>query len=245
MTAKQLYQEGKVAEAIQSLTAELRDNPANTQQRTFLFELLAFAGEYDRADKHLNVLADSSKQSGLGAMLYLSAIHAERTRQEMFVKRDFPSAEPQPARRGTLNGKPFEEIEDADPRIGARLEVFAAGAYLWIPMIHIESIELQAPKRLRDLLWSPALVRTGPEFKQVEMGECLIPVIAPGSAKSGDSELMLGRKTEWREDEHGPYPLGLKTLLVDGEDIPILEIRKLEFEVPAEQAAEAGEGSVQ
>ena len=47
-TAKRLFEEGKVREAQGELSAYLRERPADTAQRTFLFELLCFAGEYDR-----------------------------------------------------------------------------------------------------------------------------------------------------------------------------------------------------
>ena len=40
MKAKALYQAGKLTEAIQALSAELRDNPTDAQRRVFLFELL-------------------------------------------------------------------------------------------------------------------------------------------------------------------------------------------------------------
>jgi len=93
--------------------------------------------------------------------------------------------------------KTFESFEDADRRVGARLEVYAAGAYLWIPLAHVEAIETEAPKRLRDLLWVPALVRTGPAFKGTELGEVLLPVLAPFSAKRSDDNIRLGRATEW------------------------------------------------
>jgi len=42
-----------------ALLAELRDNPTDARRRTFLFELLCFAGEYERADKQLEVLAQA------------------------------------------------------------------------------------------------------------------------------------------------------------------------------------------
>ncbi len=41
---------------------------------------------------------------------------------------------------GTLNGTPFTSLADGDPRIGARLEVFAAGQYTWLPFEHIASL---------------------------------------------------------------------------------------------------------
>lgn len=237
MTAKQLLQAGQLREAVQALNAEVRDNPTDVQRRTFLFELLCFAGEYDRAEKQLNVLAQSNKQAELGAVLYFSALHATRTRQELFDKQDFPrTGGDDHDYAGTLNGKPFEWIVDADPRIGSRLELFAAGAYLWIPFEHIISIELQAPQRLRDLLWAPALVQTGPTFKDQELGEVLIPVLYPSSSKHQDDAVRLGRATAWAQETGGdPLPLGQKTFLVDGEEVPLLEIRKIEFKTAAVQ----------
>jgi type VI secretion system protein ImpE len=187
MTAGQLFQAGKLDQAVQALGAELRDNPGDVQRRTFLFELLCFAGAYDRAEKHLDVLAQTGKDAQLGALLYAGALHAERTRAELFQKREYPQAagEAVPL-TGTLNGQPFESFLDADPRIGERLEVYAAGQYMWLPLEHIACIEMEKPKRLRDLLWSPALVRTGPGFKERELGEVLLPVLTPLSFQNAD-----------------------------------------------------------
>jgi type VI secretion system protein ImpE len=232
MSPKELYQSGHLKDAIQALGALLRDNPADAKSRTFLFELLCFTGEYDRAEKHLNILAGDNSQAEMGAVLYLSAIHAAREREGMFERHAFPTEPVPPSLKGTLNGEPFESVEDSDPRLSARLELFAAGAYLWIPLVHIESIEFEPPKRLRDTLWAPAIVRTGPSFQGQELGQVLIPVISPLSCKHADSSIVLGHSTEWVEAENGEAtPVGLKMLNVDGEELPFLEIRKLEFNV--------------
>src|SRR5260370_129079 len=238
MKAEELFQAGKLDEAVQALGAELRDNPADARRRTFLFELLCFAGDYQRAEKHLDVLASDGRAAEMGTMLYRAALHAERIRQAIFEQKDYPATEPAPEApaAGSLHGAPFTFFSDADPRLAARLEVFAAGDYLWIPFEHISSIELEAPKRLRDLLWSPALVRTGPAFKGKELGEVLLPVISPLSWKHANGQVRLGRATEWEDDGAGNVlPLGQKMFAVDDDDIPILEIRKLEF--AAAQAA--------
>jgi type VI secretion system protein ImpE len=243
MNSKELFQAGRLTEAIQALGAELRDNPSDTRRRTFLFELLCFAGEYDRAGKHLDILAQGGNEAELGALLYRAALSAERTRDEVFRKKEYPRAalegtEP-PAVSGTLNGEPFEMLEDADPRVGARLEVYAAGQYLWIPLMHLKSVEIQPPKRLRDLLWAPALVRTGPSFKDKELGEVLIPVLAPESCRSPEDDLRLGRASDWVETADGEYvPVGTKMLLVDGKYRPILDLRRLEI-AAAEPAGES------
>jgi type VI secretion system protein ImpE len=229
MTAKQYFQAGQLSEAVRALNAEVRDNPADERRRTFLFELLCFSGEFDRAEKHLNVLAGTNQQAQMGAVLYHSALHAERLRLERFKQGDLPASRQQREFPGTVDGKSFQSISDVDPRIGQRLEVFAAGAYLWLPFEHIVSIEIQAPQRLRDLLWAPALVRTGPAFKDAELGEVLIPVLYPLSYTHSDEAVRLGRSTVWQEENGQEIPLGQKMFLVDGEETPLLEIRKIEF----------------
>lgn len=230
MTAKQLFDNGQVHEAEKTLTAYLRDHPTDVGQRTFLFEVLCFSGQYSRAEKQLGVLAQGSSQTELGAVLYYSALHAEKARHELFEKLEYPKTPAGNSPAGTLNGKPFKSIRDADPEIGPRLEVFAAGAYLWIPFEHISSIHMEPPAKLRDTLWAPAFVRTGPSFKDKDLGEVLIPVIYPFSWKNPDENVWLGRVTEWVADDSGQqFPVGQKLLMVDGEEVPLLEIRSLEF----------------
>jgi type VI secretion system protein ImpE len=229
VTAKELFAAGKVKEAEKVLTAYLREHPSDKAQRTFLFELLCFAGEFARAEKQLSVLAGGGVESETGAILYYAALHAEKTRHELFEKQAFPSS-PTMCPPGTLNGKPFTELRDADPDIGARLEVFAAGSYVWIPFEHIASVEMGKPERLRDTLWTPALVQAAPSFKGMDLGEVLIPAVYPFSWKDPDEAVWLGRVTEWTADENGTeYPSGQKMLLVDGEEIPFLEVRSIEF----------------
>ena len=91
MTAKQLLDAGKVHNAEVALAAHLRDHPTDTGSRTFLFELLCFSGQYDRAEKQLGVLSQGGHQAELGAVLYYSALHAEKTRHEIFRKEEYPS----------------------------------------------------------------------------------------------------------------------------------------------------------
>jgi type VI secretion system protein ImpE len=242
MTARELYKAGKLKEAIAALNIEVRGNPTDVQRRTFLFELLAFAGDYDRAEKQLGVLSGGSGEAQLGTVLYRASLHAEKTRKDLFTKREFPAhpGDGDADNSGTFNGQPFSVVVDADPNIGPRLEAYAAGAYIWIPFKHIESIECESPKRVRDLLWIPALVKTGPAFKMMELGEVLLPALTWDASSSKDELAQLGRLTNWVEDENGDVkPVGQKMFLVDGEDMPILELRKLEFSRPqAEDSAE-------
>jgi type VI secretion system protein ImpE len=246
MNAEQLYRAGKLKDAISALGLELRNDPTNAKARTFLFELLCFAGEYDRADKQLSMLEESGNKDNLiGTLLYRGALNAERTRQSMFEDKTFPPQSAEAPVRGRLNGKEFSSISDADERIGAKLEVFAAGDYLWISFRDIAALTIAPPARLRDLLWAPAGLKTGPSFRSRDLGEVLLPALSPLSWQHPEGDVQLGRVTEWCESEDGQVaPYGQKVLLVDGEEMPLLEVRDLEiYTEQAEQAARAVPGA--
>ena len=231
MTATELFQQGKLQQAIEALGEEVRNAPLDAKRRTFLFELLCFSGDYDRAEKHLSILADGSQAAGIGALLYRSALHAERMRQKMFAERTFPMTHTVPSRSISRAGQFGVSFSDADPRIGGALEIFVAGSYTWVALEQIARIEIPKPKRLRDLLWTPAIVTTTPEYKAMELGEVLIPVISPLSWQHEDDDVRLGRSTVWIEDEtYGDVPLGQKLFVLDGQEIPILELGIVEFE---------------
>lgn len=228
MNARQLYEAGRLDEAIAAVGAELRASPTDARSRTFLFELLCFAGEYDRAEKQLDILADRGPDARMGVWMYRSALHAERTRQEMFREGTFPvlSGPPEPP-SGTLNGESFDRIEDADPRVGSRLEIFAAGQYSLIPFAQLVSVTMEPPRMLRDLLWAPARVTAGPE-RQEELGEILLPAITAEAHRHEDDLVRLGRTAVVEaDDEGGERPVGTKLLIVDGEPLPLLEVREL------------------
>lgn len=230
MDAATLYRAGKLDEAIEAAGAVLRDNPMDLASRTFLFELLLFAGQFDRAEKQLDVVARSNSDAEMGAWLYRSALHAERTRREMFETDSLPAGGVAPTPpAGTLNGKPFESLEDADPRIGARLEIFAAGQYTWIPFDQLDSITADPPRRARDLVWIPAQVSVAEAYTGMDLGEVLIPALTPGSGSDEDDMVRLGRVTDWvaAGPDGAPVPVGQKLLLVDGEPFPLLELREL------------------
>jgi type VI secretion system protein ImpE len=232
MTATELYKAGKLKEAIQAISAEVRDHPTDARRRTFFFELLCFAGDFGRAEKHLNVLAEAGPDAATGVLVYRAALHAENMRTDLFTRKEYPVVAEAPPVSGTWNGQPFESIEDADPRVGPRFEIYAAGQCMWLPLAHIASLEMQAPKRVRDLLWVPTLVHTGEAFKGTELGEVLAPALFPLSSRHADDAVKLGRLTVWAEEEGESVPYGQKTMLVDGEELPILELRELVITQP-------------
>ena len=227
-TARELYAAGRLDSAIEALGAELRNAPTDGHRRTFLFELLTFAGQYDRAEKQLDVLARGGTDAELAVLPYRAALQAERIREHMFATGDFPTGVVPAPVAGTLNGRPFLSIEDADPRVGARLEVMAGGRYLWIPFAYVESVRLEPPRMLRDLRWAPARVTTNATMREMELGEVLLPTLSPSAWRLPDPELRLGRAADWEELADGSFaPTGQKLLRVDDALVPLLEVREL------------------
>lgn len=233
-TARELYSAGRLDEAIESLGVALRSDPTDAQRRAFLFELLAFAGQHERAERQLDVLGRADKGAELASLGFKAALQADRLRAEMFTTGNLPAGAPPAAVSGTLNGQPFSSLEDADPRIGARLEVFAAGQYMWLPLEHVATVRMERPAKLRDLLWAPAKLLTGPGFRGLELGEVLLPAMSPLASAHADPLVRLGRVTVWDELPDGrAAPAGQKLLLVDGEEFPLLEVRELLIQPPS------------
>jgi type VI secretion system protein ImpE len=242
MTPQELYKAGELDQAIKALGEEIRSNPVDTKRRTFLFELLSLAGEWDRAEKHLDVLTGQDAKNAPGMLLYRSALYAERIRQEMFRTGSFPKPpeEEAAAVAGEWNDQPFTSLTDADPVFGENLEVFIAGDYVWVPVKYIQSLTIEEPKHLRDLIWARARIEVSPAFRLKELGEVLLPAIAPLSYTSTDSAVRMGRDASWEETTGGERLLGQKMLLVNGrEEVPLLEFRSIVWETPTEETETA------
>jgi type VI secretion system protein ImpE len=226
--AERLYKEGKLGEAIASLQEELRSDPQDVPRRTFLFELLLFRGDFDRARKQLDVVEAADPASYLGTAYHQQLLGAEEQRQEMFRKGTLPELEgDELSVSGTLNGKPFEYLSDSDSRIGPRLEMFAGGQYVWIPFSELSVVRVSPPKLLRDLYWASAEIESR-EGIEDEAREVLLPAMAALSWQNINEAVQLGRATVWAENESGDeIPAGQKILIVDDQEVPFLEVREL------------------
>lgn len=144
-----------------------------------------------------------------------------------------PSAAAARPVNGTFNGQPFDSLVDADPRIGPRLELFVAGQYTWLPFEHASTVRMEPPRRLRDLLWAPIVVRPSERMRELELGEVLMPVLTMSAWRNVDPLVRLGRITDVETLDDGDLaPVGQKLWLVDDQEVPILELRELVISAP-------------
>jgi type VI secretion system protein ImpE len=83
-TAKELLDAGQLEAAIQAVSQEVKARPSEMQPRIFLFELLCFAGDFERAERQLDVIGHQSAQAELGVQVYRNNLNAERDRLRLF-----------------------------------------------------------------------------------------------------------------------------------------------------------------
>ena len=129
-----------------------------------------------------------------------------------------------PTSSGTIDGRPFTWIADADSRLGPVVEAVINGRYYWVPFSRLTGVQIEAPADLRDLVWMPAHL----SFENGGESVALIPTRYPGSEDSEDGMIRLARKTVW--DELGPdvhRGLGQRVLTTDAEDTPLMDIRSI------------------
>src|SRR4051794_21135124 len=86
MTAKELFDKGDLTAAISKVGDDLKNDPADVRRRTFLFEMLCFAGDLERAAKQLDVIARSGAESELAVQPYRSALECEKLRRLCFTQ---------------------------------------------------------------------------------------------------------------------------------------------------------------
>lgn len=83
--ALDLYYAGKLKEAIEAATAQVRKAPTDNAARSFLCDLLLFAGDLDRADRQLEALSTQDVQSAVHVAQLRQLLRAEQARQKFFT----------------------------------------------------------------------------------------------------------------------------------------------------------------
>ena len=101
MKASELYQAGRLQEAVEAALAAVKKQPADTSLRGLLCELLCFSGDLERADKQLDAIGTQDPRAMIGVVLFRQIIRAETARGQFFSEGRVPEllGEPSPALR--------------------------------------------------------------------------------------------------------------------------------------------------
>lgn len=227
--AKPLLESGNLSGAIEAALALVKSNPTNASARIFLFELSAFAGDWERAKRQLDVIGHQDTTAMIGSKIYEQCVIAEGKRAEFFSKGAKPEFLATPpdyiyglltannrVREGSLTEarEILDKTEEERPAFackinGADMEDFRD--YNDLTSVILEVI-------IKDsYVWVPfeqieKITFTTPKslrdhfWLQAELhtdngtnGDVFIPALYNDSWRSGDDKVRLGKITDWRD----------------------------------------------
>ncbi len=87
MGAKELFDAGDLSGAIEQLAQDVKGGPRDLKSRIFLFELLCFSGDFQRAERQLDAIAQVSGEVTveMGVQVYRNILEAEKARHGFFT----------------------------------------------------------------------------------------------------------------------------------------------------------------
>ena len=229
MTAEELFQSGHLTEAIQQQTTSVKKQPTDQNARYMLFVLLSFAGELERADKQLDVLAGQDEKARSGSAVYHSLLAAEWERRKVFEERGLPVLPPDAPAYAELRVKALQTLREGDakaaeteideaveatPPISGRMNGDPFTALRDYDDVLGSIVEIFAGGRY---IWMPLGEVRKLEFSepstaldtlwrpakledaQGEVADVHLPVLYAPSYRHENEALRLGRMTDWNE----------------------------------------------
>lgn len=237
---------GWLAAAIEAVKAR----PADPQARLALAEALVWDGQLERADGHLDLVADHAPAWGPRAALLRQLLRAEQTRCDVMAGRAVPELlfEPDAAISAALarlvelarpDGAPIPSeavpllhvndspvpvaFRDLDDRLADVVELFSStGKYFWLPASAIAQARFRPVSTPFEAIWRlcDLAVHDGPD------GVVFWPTRYP-AAPGQDAAEKLGRATRWSEQGGLSLGHGRRCFLVDDACIDSLALDSL------------------
>lgn len=227
MNVKELIKEGKLAEARAVLVSTVKNHPGDTASRTMLFQVLLFSGEWDKAGRHLEILADLDSKLMAAVPQYLNLLQCERERAAVASFKSVPSFLPETPAYFEAYYSACQQLQTASD--GKGKELFAA-VEAKIPVVagSVNGIEFSGMRNTDDVLafalevfahdryfWVPfesirELVITPPQSLLDLMWVSAsvttwgglsmngyLPVLYPNSHAQENEQIRMGRMTDW------------------------------------------------
>jgi type VI secretion system protein ImpE len=270
MNPAELYKAGQLQEAIQGQVEEVKAHPLDQAQRLFLFELLAFAGDLERARRQIEAVTYDEPDLERAATSYRKLLDSEQARRELFAQVQAPGFFGEPSEHLRLRLEVIKRLREDKPAEAAHTLVRALeatpacrGTLNGHPFESLRDeddllsgvLEVMAQGRYYwvGLEQVKVLTINPPRFPRdllyiparielaEEEGDIFLPALYPGSHEHPDNQVKLGRVTGWIPiGDEFARAVGLHTFLRDGDPIGLLEWR--EFQAASEEGAPGTEG---
>jgi type VI secretion system protein ImpE len=235
MTAEDCVRAGRLDEALGDLQGQVRNRPADSRLRIFLFQLLVVRGQWERALTQLKVAADLDAAAVPMLQTYQEALRCEVLRAEVFAGRRTPLLFGEPAEWMAMLVQALKSM--ADSKLGEasalRDKAFASapatsGQIDGQPFAWIADADPRLGPMLEAIVngryyWIPftrlSSIRIEPPsdlrdivwmpaqltFANEGDAVALIPTRYTGSETAADSRLVMARGTEWIEHSDATF----------------------------------------
>ncbi len=227
--AKQKLDAGDLDGAVQSALEIVKSSPTDITARTFLFELSCFSGDWERAEKQLDVIGQQDVNAMIGAKMYQQNFSAEKDRIRVFEQGMVPECLMPPpgyveelvlAAAHIRENRPDEartildKVENERPAFRCSVngtEFSDFRDYNDLTMCVFEGIVKDSyawipfEQVVKVNFFEPKSLRDLYWIQaEVEMingtkGEMFLPSLYVNSHKSADPQIRLGRMTDWIE----------------------------------------------
>lgn len=229
MDAKELIKANRLTEARSQLIEEVKGSPSDPGKRTLLAQVLLFFGEWDKAERHLDILAMHDTSAEIGVRAYRNLIAAERERSEVCAGKRRPAflgtmpswldlyfAAREKLKDGELEAAAelFGEVEAQSSRLSGTLDGddfagFSDGDAFLSPFLEVfvHNRYLWLPfEMLRELtipvpktLLDTLWTPAGITTWEGLTARCYLPVTYPLPSGEGEDLVRAGKMTDWRE----------------------------------------------
>ena len=227
MDARDLIKAGKLSEARQHLIDAVKSSPADIAKRTLLFQVHALYGEWDKAERDLDLIAAQDAARETGVQVYRNLVRAEKERLETvrtgrrpaFMPETPPYAELYYAARQKLMDRNSEDAAKLFAQVDAQIppvsgtvngksfsgfkDTDALTAFFLEAMVHDRYIWIPFAA-LRELIITPPknlfdLIWATSRITTWEglTMHCFLPVLYAESFLHEDDRVKLGRMTDW------------------------------------------------
>ena len=238
MDPKELIRAGRLSDARVQLIDEVKTSPANAGKRTLLFQVYSILGEWDKAERHLDVLGAQDAGKETGVQVYKNLMQAERKRLDVFRNGMVPSFLPgtpsylelyrlacEKLKSGNTAEaiKLFDDVNEQIPVISGTLNGKAFTGFNDTDVFLLFFLEVIAEERY---IWIPfekireiSIVQPKTLFDLIWVTahittweglalNCYLPVCYPESFLHQDDRIKLGRMSDWKP-VGGPFARGM------------------------------------
>ncbi len=248
---------GSLEQALQFLQERIKKQPSNSQDRIFLFQLLAVMGQWDRALTQLAIVKEFDDSSIAMVLMYRQVIACEKIRERVFLGREEPMVVGEPRQWIALmiQGLRLTAEEKYEASQALRMQAFEEAPsvggtinnepFAWLadsdarigPIIEAIIDGRYVWTSLENLhsivIEAPVDLRdvvwlpTHFTWKNGGENYGLMPARYPQSYQA-DPLLALSRKTVWQEFPHDlNIGYGQKMWITDQSEYPLMETRTI------------------